>query len=171
MKLRKLNKLKDLPISKKFATDNNFKIYIFEKGDFVFYNECFLIHVYAFTVEDIPYIDLYLIGVDDVLYSNIDRLLQKSNLGTETKMMYENIKNDYLTPVSWDGESNLANCLKIEQNYVTYLSVMSFYLPKLFHCNSVLNVSDTFDLMSKESKMKFENLVNDLKEWNVKIIR
>lgn len=168
MKLRNFSQLIDLAISKKFADDNSLKIYIFEKGDLVFYNDCFLIHVYAFTVENIPYIDLYFTGGENVLSTNIDRLLQKANLGNETKKVYENIKNDYLTPVSWDGESNWDNCLKMEQNYTTYLSVLNIYLPKIFSCNKASNSIQNFEPMNNESKMKFENLVAELKEDEIK---
>ena len=94
MKLRNLNPLKNLPISKEFADGNNLKMYILEKGDLVFYNDCFIIHVYAYTVENIPYIDIYYIGGKDILNTNTDRLIQKATLGHETKILYEKIKSD-----------------------------------------------------------------------------
>lgn len=167
MKFRNLDQLKNLTISKKFAHDNNLKIYTFEKGDLVFYNDCFLIHTYAFTVENIPYIDFYFNSVENVLGTNIDLLLQKANLGNETKKVYENIKNHYLTPVSWDGESNWDNCLKMEQNYITYLSVLNIYLPKVFSCDHSSDPIQKFESLTNEAKIKFKNLAAELIENDV----
>ena len=169
MKLRNLNPLKNLPISKEFADGNNLKMYILEKGDLVFYNDCFIIHVYAYTVENIPYIDIYCVGGKDILNTNTDRLIQKATLGHETKILYEKIKSDYLTPVSWDGESNLDYCLKMEQNYITYLSVLNIYMPKIFSHENSSNSNQYFETLNNETKLKFQNLIEELKEDGINL--
>ncbi len=169
MKLRNLYSLKNLSISKEFAINNNLKIHIFEKGDIVFYNNCFIIHIYSYIIENIPYVDLYCAGDENILNTNIDRLIQKATLGNETKRLYEKIKSDYLTPVSWDGESNLENCLKMEQNYITYLSVINIYMSKMFSCENISNAIQYFDPINNEAKVKFQNLINELKEEDIEL--
>ena len=169
MKLRNLNPLKNLPISKEFADGNNLKMHIFKKGDLVFYNDCFIIHVYAYTVENIPYIDIYCVGGKDILNTNTDRLIQKATLGNETKRLYEKIESEYLTPVSWYGESNLEHCSKMEHNYITYLSVLNIYMSKTFSCENSSNSIQYFETLNDETKLKFQNLIEELKEDGINL--
>lgn len=164
LNFRNLHNVKNTLISKQFSAENDLKIHVFKKGDLVFYNECFLIHVFAFKTEEIPYINFYYIGGDIVSSTNVDRFIEEVGLGNKTKIIYSKIKTEYLNPISWDGESNLENCLKVEQNYITYLSVLNIYLPKIFICINSPKTIQNFDVMNMESKMKFQNLIEDLRD-------
>lgn len=112
--------------------------------------------------------DIYSIK-NELLSSNIDNFLDNADLLAETKEIYSNVKNLYLDPITWNGESNEENCLKMEQNYLTYLSVLNNYMGSCFKYNNFSKTSIYLEKMSQEYKMKFENLLQDLKNDDIYI--
>lgn len=162
MEIRNLKNLVDLAETKKFILNNNLKIFIVNKGEIIFYNNCYIVHVYGYVIEDIPYIDIYRTDFDK-LSVNIDSLINKMNLGTETIDFYKKIKIEYKAPVTWDGLSNIINSLKTEQNYITYLCVLNKYKPSIFNCENSFNYNLYFEKMDTESMRNFEALKEKLK--------
>jgi hypothetical protein len=159
MELRDLSELRNLNVSQEFLIKNKLKSHLFRDGDIVFYNNCFILHIYAFYIEDIPYIDIYKIDDEKAVGINIDYLINKLNLGSETVSIYKTIKEEYTLPITWDKLSNKNNCLKTEQNYITYLSVLNKYTPSIFDCENVFNYSTIFENMNNEYERKYKNLM------------
>lgn len=163
MELRNLGKLISLEISNEFLLKNNLKVHFFKEGDIAFYNECNIIHTYGYYIEDIPYIDIYKIDEENILSLNVDSLISKLNLGSQTINTYKKVKEEYTQPITWDQISNEKNCLKTEQNYLTYIYVLNNYVKSVFNCKNSIEFKSFYEMMSIEFERKYEHLVERLK--------
>ena len=153
MTYRDLTALSNTSLFQDFINDFNLEYKIIE-DKLCIKNDCLLLLIYGFYVEDILYFDFY--KIKEKTYAHIGRLISESNEKNEMKNIYTFFNNNHIKPV---GDIMNPNTIKAERYFMTYIRIISKYLSDLLCCK-LKEYNKYFEPIPEIRQKEFEDILN-----------